>query len=179
MFTCNTTNSTLFVRNKSSLFTFVKKREQSLIFSGLEKSCFLKSTILPNFAFDDLYTGNKKFIVIIIFRWCLDRFYLMILSQCYYLVSAGCEVMYGKMDRHYRVEGNNLCNSTRYHRWYLSWKNSKGDIKHRSEMWKRKLSLTYEWKKEKLRKCQESLRLTKGSQDTSINWRKELEEWEQ
>ena len=67
----------------------------------------------------------------------------------------------------------------------LKVKNSKGDTKHSSEMWKRKLSLTDQWKKkerkkerkkEKLRKCQESLRLTKGSQDTSIKWGKELEE---
>ena len=39
-----------------NLFT---KRERSLIFSALKKSSFLKSTLLPNFAFDDLYTGNK------------------------------------------------------------------------------------------------------------------------
>ena len=50
------------------------------------KSCFLKSTLLPNFAFDDLYTGNKKIIIKIIFQWCLNRYYSMILIWCYYLV---------------------------------------------------------------------------------------------
>ena len=40
-----------------------------------------------NFAFDDLYTGNKKFVIKIIFLRFLNRYYLMILIQCYYLVS--------------------------------------------------------------------------------------------
>ena len=64
-----------------------KKRKRPLIFSWLKKSCFLKSTLLPNFAFDDLYTGNKKNIIKKIFRWCLIRYYSMISSRCYYLVS--------------------------------------------------------------------------------------------
>ena len=39
------------------LFT---KRECSLIFLALKKSSFLKSTLLPNFAFDVIYTGKIK-----------------------------------------------------------------------------------------------------------------------
>ena len=35
--------------NVSSLFTFIKKREQWLIFSWLKKSCFLRLTLLLNF----------------------------------------------------------------------------------------------------------------------------------
>ena len=35
--------------NMSSLFSFVKKQERSLIFFWLKKSCFLKSTLLLNF----------------------------------------------------------------------------------------------------------------------------------
>ena len=98
----------------------------------------------------------------------------MIVSWCYYLVLAGCEVMYGKMDTHYRIEGNNLCNST-------SWKKQQRWHKNTDQRCgKENLVLQIsERKKEKLRKCQESLRLTKGSQDTSIKWRKELEELEQ
>ena len=42
----------------SSLLTFVKTRERSLIFSWLKKSSFLKSMLLPNFAFDVINTGN-------------------------------------------------------------------------------------------------------------------------
>ena len=64
-----------------------KKQEWSLICSWLKKSCFLKSMLLPNFTFDVIYTGNKKFIIKIIFWRCLNRYYSMILIQCYYLVS--------------------------------------------------------------------------------------------
>ena len=38
------------------------KRERSLIFSALKKSCFTKLMLLPNFAFNVIYTGNKKII---------------------------------------------------------------------------------------------------------------------
>ena len=72
---------------QSSLFTFVKMRERSLIFSGLKKSTFLKSMFLTNLAFDVINTGNEKFILKIILRWCLNRYYSMILSRCNYLVS--------------------------------------------------------------------------------------------
>ena len=40
--------------------------------------------LLPNFAFDVIYTGKK--IIKIIFRWCLDTYYLMILILCYYKI---------------------------------------------------------------------------------------------
>ena len=62
------------------LFT---KRESSLISSALKKSSFLKLMLLPNFAFNVIYTGNKKIVIKIIFRWCLNRDYSMILSWCY------------------------------------------------------------------------------------------------
>ena len=43
------------------LFT---KQERSLISSALKKSSFLKSMLLPNFAFNVNYTGNNNKIVI-------------------------------------------------------------------------------------------------------------------
>ena len=46
------------------LFT---KREHSLIFSALIKCTFVKSMLLPNFAFDVIYTGNKKITMKIVF----------------------------------------------------------------------------------------------------------------
>ena len=83
------------------LFT---KWERSLIFSALKTSCFLKWTLLPNFAFDDVYTWKK------IFWWCLNRYYLMILSQCYYKSS----LFYLKFAFHAGIchqlfSGNNSC----------------------------------------------------------------------
>ena len=66
--------STKILLNMSSLFTFVKKREQSLIFFWLKKSCFLKSMLLLYFAFDVIHTGYKKIIIKIIFGWCLNRY---------------------------------------------------------------------------------------------------------
>ena len=71
----------------SLLFTFVKARERSLIFSGLKKSTFLKSMLLPNLALDVINTRNQKFILKIIFWWCLNRYYSMIFIRCYYLDS--------------------------------------------------------------------------------------------
>ena len=44
---------------QNCLYLFTK-RERSLISSALKKSSFLKSTLLPNFAFDVIHTGNKK-----------------------------------------------------------------------------------------------------------------------
>ena len=46
--------------------------------------------LLPKFAFDVIYTWNKKIVIIIIFRWCLNRYYSMISSWCYYKSSAIC-----------------------------------------------------------------------------------------
>ena len=63
------------------LFT---KRERSLISSALKKSCFLKSMLLLNVAFNVIYTGNKKIVKKIIFWWCLNMYHSMILSRCYY-----------------------------------------------------------------------------------------------
>ena len=66
-----------------------KSRSSHLFFSWLKKSCFLKSTLLPNFAFNDLYTINKKIKIKIIFRWCFnivlfDDFDSMLLSSLKY-----------------------------------------------------------------------------------------------
>ena len=72
---------TIFIESTLHDYLFTKW-EHSLIFSALKKSCFLKSMLLPNFAFDVIYTGKK--IIIIIFQRCLNRYYLMILSWCYY-----------------------------------------------------------------------------------------------
>ena len=60
------------------LFT---KQEPSLISSALKKSYFLKSMLLPNFAFDVIYTGNKKNGNKNNIWWCLNRYYSM---PCYY-----------------------------------------------------------------------------------------------
>ena len=70
--------------NQLCMTYMFSKRERSLIFSALKMSNFLKSTLLPNFIFIVIYTGNKKIVTKIIFRWCLNRYYLMILSRCYY-----------------------------------------------------------------------------------------------
>ena len=67
------------------LFT---KGDPSLISSTFKKSSFLKPMLLPNFTFDVIYTGNKKIVIKIIFRWCLNRYYSMILSRCYYKSSS-------------------------------------------------------------------------------------------
>ena len=46
-----------FLSPEKNLFT---KRERSLIFSALKKCTFLKSMLLPNFAFNVIYTGKKN-----------------------------------------------------------------------------------------------------------------------
>ena len=50
-----TLQSILAYSMDNNLFT---KRERSPIFSALKKASFLKSMLLPNFAFDVIYTGN-------------------------------------------------------------------------------------------------------------------------
>ena len=63
----------------SSLFTFVKTRERSLIFSWLKKSSFLKSLLLPNFPFNVIY--NKNNILMMFKKVLFNDFESMLLSS--------------------------------------------------------------------------------------------------
>ena len=61
----------------TSLFT---KRERSLIFSPLKKSSFFQVNVITKFPNSMIFKRKKKL-------WYLNRYYLMIFIQCYYLVS--------------------------------------------------------------------------------------------
>ena len=60
--------------------TFFQKRERSLIFSSLKKSCFLKFVLLVNFLIQSSLNW-KKIIIKIIFWQYLNRYYSMLLSS--------------------------------------------------------------------------------------------------
>ena len=56
--------------------------KSSNYFSALKKSCFFKSMLLPNFAFNVIYTENKKIIISMMFKQVLfDDFELMLLQK--------------------------------------------------------------------------------------------------
>ena len=68
-----------------------KQRQSSLCHEErrflLEQSTLQITTSDNTVHIHEIYTGNKKIIIKIVFRWCLHRYYSMILSRCYYKTS--------------------------------------------------------------------------------------------
>ena len=50
-------DSNIELKSLNNIYLFTK-RERSLIFSALKKPSFLQSMLLPNFAFNVIYTEN-------------------------------------------------------------------------------------------------------------------------